>query len=77
MVYIIATVLRKALELGKVNSIPEEAWCELMLTPYDYSPDAIAHPITRILIPKITFEHGGKEYDDKVCMLIRLLIMHS
>jgi len=36
-----------------------------MLEPKDYSYEAIRDPITRALMDKITFEHGGKEYDEK------------
>ena len=39
-------------------------WKKLMLSPFDYSYDAINHPLTRKLMSKIQFEHGGKEYDD-------------
>ena len=36
-----------------------------MLSPYDYAEDerAIFNPLTRSLMKKITFEHGGPEYD--------------
>jgi 2-methylcitrate dehydratase len=57
MVYIIATLLRKALEQKKVG------WKELMLAPADYSDGAIANPLTRKLMDKIEFAHGGPEYD--------------
>jgi 2-methylcitrate dehydratase len=59
MVYIIATLLRKALELKK------SGWKELMLMPDDYSKDAIFNRLTRSLMEKLEFAHGGKEYDDK------------
>ena len=64
MVYIIATLLRKAIESKFVGS-GEAAWCELMLTPHDYSKEAISNPHTQALMDKIIFVHGGKEYDDK------------
>lgn len=57
MVYIIATLLRKALEKKKAD------WFSLMLGPYDYHRDAIFHPVSRALMEKISFEHGGPEYD--------------
>lgn len=57
MVYIIATLLRKALEGGKTG------WADLMLSPYDYSAQAICNPLTRQLMDKISFVHGGAEYD--------------
>ncbi|MHC5002257.1 MAG: hypothetical protein ACYTJ0_03965, partial [Planctomycetota bacterium] len=33
--------------------------------PYDYRTDAIFHPETRAIMDKITFEHGGPEYDKR------------
>ncbi|MFG0284211.1 MAG: MmgE/PrpD family protein [Phycisphaerales bacterium JB039] len=57
MVYIVATLLRKALELK------EAGWKELMLEPADYSASAIDNPLTRRLMEKIEFAHGGPEYD--------------
>jgi 2-methylcitrate dehydratase len=57
MVYILATVLRKASEAGSAT------WSDTMLMPQDYDSDALANPITRSLIEKIAFEQGGPEYD--------------
>ncbi len=74
MAYIVATLLRKALEYKeKHGSLPTEGgaydaiWKKLMLDPHDYMEDesAIFHPLTRRLMQKITFEHGGPEYDAK------------
>jgi 2-methylcitrate dehydratase len=70
MAYIVATLLRKALEskaqakLGG-NLESDRLWKTLMLSPYDYKEDesAIFHPLTRSLMKKIKFEHGGPEYD--------------
>lgn len=59
MVYIIATLLRKAIETNTTG------WRELMLTPEDYNDAAIFHPLTRELMAKIDFRHGGPEYDAK------------
>jgi len=36
-----------------------------MLEPKDYSNKAIYNKTTRLLMSKIDFEHGGKEYDGK------------
>ena len=36
-----------------------------MLVPEDYSEGALFHRDTRSLMDKITFEHGGPEYDEK------------
>jgi len=59
MVYIIATLLRKALEQGRAG------WKELMLTPADYNDAALMHPLTRSLMQRIEFVHGGPDYDAK------------
>ena len=57
MVYIVATLLRKAYEEG------EASWLGLMLLPRDYDDESLFHPLTRRLMEKIRFEHGGDEYD--------------
>ena len=36
-----------------------------MLEPKDFSHDAINNKTTRAIMEKISFEHGGKEYDEK------------
>jgi 2-methylcitrate dehydratase len=59
MVYIIATLLRKAFHERKAG------WRELMLVPADYDAASLADPLTRALIERIEFRHGGKEYDEK------------
>src|SRR5207244_9539192 len=56
MVYIIATLLRKAIEQRRAG------WKELMLVPSDYDQAALFHPLTRALMPRIDFRHGGPEY---------------
>lgn len=69
MAYIVATLLRKALEAReRLGSLPTDSnalWKALMLSPYDYKPDdsAIFHPVTRAIMQKIDFRHGGPEYD--------------
>lgn len=70
MAYIVSTLLRKALERGSVTAgggSNDEIWKELMLGPYDYevSDQAVFHPVTRALMQKITFIHGGQSYDEK------------
>jgi 2-methylcitrate dehydratase len=68
MVYIIATVLRKAIERRPADKPPAETptlWRELMLLPADYDDRALADPLTRRLIERIEFRHGGREYDAK------------
>lgn len=63
MAYIVATLLRKASEQKAAPATSDEAWKALMLSPYDYSKEAIFHPVTRELMSKIDFVHGGPEYD--------------
>lgn len=79
MAYIVATLLRKALEYTKQKGQPpsvagatskssnDAIWKALMLSPHDYLEDesAIFHPLTRALMKKIKFDHGGPEYDAK------------
>jgi 2-methylcitrate dehydratase len=59
MVYIIATLLRKAFEQQRAG------WRELMLLPADYDDEALFHPITRQLMERIDFRHGGPAYDQE------------
>lgn len=70
MVYIIATLLRKAFDAAASGDATLAAddngyWKKLMLGPYDYGRDAIRNPATRALMQKISFEHGGPEYDER------------
>ena len=66
MVYIISSILRKAFSnyesIQKDNDV-EELWKYLMLLPKDYSSKALYNEVTRSLMTKIEFEHGGEEYD--------------
>ena len=62
MVFIIARMITKALRLG-VSGSNEDVWKRLMLEPQDYGRDAIADPFTRSIMDKISFAHGGPEYD--------------
>ena len=57
MVYIIATLLRKAYESQT------HGWQPLMLVPADYNHASLMHPLTRDIMAKIEFRHGGPEYD--------------
>jgi len=71
MVYIIATLLRKAIERAAAVTSPARPhdeislWQDLMLLPADYDDTALFHPITRELMQRIEFVHGGAEYDQK------------
>ena len=69
MAYIVATLLRKALESprpGRTTRWHGRHLESLMLSPYDYKVDASAifHP-AKGLMAKIKFEHGGPEYDKR------------
>jgi 2-methylcitrate dehydratase len=59
MVYIIATLLRKAYQQNQAG------WQELMLVPADYNPSSLDDPLTRRIMDKVEFRHGGPEYDEK------------
>lgn len=66
MVYIVSTLLRKALEhptlyekVGHMNDM----WKKLMLAPVDFGSEALNNKTTRKLMEKISFEHGGAEFD--------------
>merc|ERR1719159_1159285 len=50
---------------GKVPAAMDDAWKALMLSPYDYGKDALYDAETRALMQKVTFTHGGPEYDAK------------
>ncbi len=65
MVYIIATLLRKAYEARRAGWDGQGGWQKLMLAPADYAEDesALFHPLTRQLMQQIDFQHGGPEYD--------------
>jgi 2-methylcitrate dehydratase PrpD len=69
MVYIVGTLLRKAVEkaaemkTGKIAEGNDAMWKTLFLAPYDYDPAAIVNKTTRAFMEKMTFEHGGAEYD--------------
>lgn len=65
MCYIVSRVLAKAFRLPEDVSFdkPEDPWKKLMLLPYDYSKDAIYDPLTRAIMERVVFEHGGEEYD--------------
>jgi 2-methylcitrate dehydratase len=66
MVYIIATLLRKAIERGGQASrqTAEALWRDLILLPVDYDA-SLRHSLTRELMQRIDFRHGGPEYDAK------------
>src|SRR5204863_7422737 len=65
---IVATLLRKALA-ANVSGLrvqgSAEFWKTFMQMPEDYSDEALFDPLTRELMGKIDFRHGGPEYDAK------------
>src|SRR4051812_4119590 len=67
MVYIIATLLRKAYEARRAGWNGQGGWQQLMLSPADYAEDdsALFHPMTRRLMQLIDFRHGGDDFDQR------------
>ena len=65
MLYIVATLLRKAYEARRTGWDGRDGWRRLMLEPADYAEDetALFHPLTRQLMKRIDFRHGGPDYD--------------
>ena len=71
MAFIVSRLIRKAIDWKRDNgSLPtggesnDAMWKALILTPYDYAPDAITDAKTRAIMGRITFEHGGDKYDN-------------
>lgn len=69
MVFILSRLLKKAMdkssEIKLISKDPNKFWNKLMLTPADYSHEALICPITRKIIEKVHFFHGGAEFDKK------------
>lgn len=65
MLYLVCTMLRKALELRAAKKINHITWKDVMLLPHDFGPAALHDSLTRELMSKMTFEHGGPDYDAK------------
>jgi 2-methylcitrate dehydratase len=65
MVYIIASLLRKAYEARRAGWDGQNGWEKLMLAPVDYAEDdsALFHPLTRRIMQQIDFRHGGPDFD--------------
>ena len=65
MVYIVATLLRRAYEARQAGWDGRDGWRRLMLAPADYFEDdtALFHPLTRRIMHQIDFRHGGPDYD--------------
>ncbi len=62
MLYLVCTKLRKAIE-ARQKGAKSFDFKSVMLLPHDFSAAAIKHPVTRSLMEKMTFRHGGDEYD--------------
>ena len=43
--------------------VDDDLWKHLMLEPQDYSQNSIHDEMTNELMSRITFEHGGEEFD--------------
>jgi 2-methylcitrate dehydratase len=65
MAFIVSRILKKAFDAGKMPTEMDAAWKSMMLSPYDYGKDALYDADTRTLMSKISFSHGGPEYDAK------------
>jgi 2-methylcitrate dehydratase len=82
MLYLVCTMLRKALELsGKGKKAGNYTFKDVMLLPEDFSRGAINHPTTRKLMNRMTFEHGGPDYDrrypDGIPTSVRITDQHG
>jgi 2-methylcitrate dehydratase len=65
MLYLVCTMLRKALGLAAESPGRKLGWRDVMLLPEDFTQEAIHDPLTRSLMERMAFEHGGAEYDAK------------
>lgn len=69
MLYLVCTMLRKALELHAARRSSRSnaplGWKELMLLPRDFDKKSLNDTLTRELMSKMQFEWGGREYDAK------------
>jgi 2-methylcitrate dehydratase len=65
MLYLVCTMLAKAIEARADGADGELGFKELMLLPHDFDAKALHLPLTRALMQKMTFEHGGPDYDAK------------
>jgi 2-methylcitrate dehydratase len=65
MLYLVCTMLAKAIEARAEEVQGELGFKELMLLPHDFDANALHFPLTRALMKRMTFEHGGPDYDAK------------
>jgi 2-methylcitrate dehydratase len=69
MVFILSRLLKKAFnksaQTQSLSTDNNKFWDSLLLTPVDYSNDALRCPQTRAIMAKINFIHGGEAFDKK------------
>lgn len=65
MAFIVSRMMLKAFQHGSAPTTNDEAWKLLMLSPHDYGKESLFDATTRALMQKISFSHGGLEYDSK------------
>ncbi|MGH7245056.1 MAG: MmgE/PrpD family protein [Phycisphaerales bacterium] len=65
MLYLVCTMLRKALENRAENKSAKVTWRDVMLLPHDFDGKSLHDPVTRKLMEKVSFEWGGADYDSK------------
>lgn len=65
MLYLVCTMLRKALENRAASKHAKVTWKDVMLLPHDFDAKSLHDPLTRRLMDKMSFEWGGPEYDAK------------
>mmetsp|Transcript_50911 Transcript_50911/g.115698 ORF Transcript_50911/g.115698 Transcript_50911/m.115698 type:complete len:567 (+) Transcript_50911:61-1761(+) len=66
MAFIVSRMLLKAFKTDAASlSDNNAAWKSLMLSPYDYGHEALWDKDTREMMQKISFKHGGPEFDAK------------
>jgi 2-methylcitrate dehydratase len=63
MLYLVCTMLRKALEIRTAAPSGEARLEGPDAPPHDFDPERSTNDLTRSLMSKMTFEHGGAEYD--------------
>ena len=68
MVFIVSRLIQRAAETAARGIFPsssDEAWKLWMLAPFDYGITALQDQRTKALMSKISFKHGGPDYDKK------------
>jgi 2-methylcitrate dehydratase len=68
MVFIVSRFIQRAKSAAESGIFPknsDEAWKAWMLAPADYGSEALQDADTRRLMEKISFIHGGIDYDTR------------